>query len=249
MADGRAPASRQDAMPRRVRQSGHDPMTDAKKPLPVYFKPIKLENIRCFGGRQTLSLSNKAGRPAPWNLILSDNGIGKTTLLRCLDVVHRQVVPVHPQPADGRPRPQSGVRPVPVVHVNPRRKVGGSLVWRLAGPDAVPLPKGRLDAAFGVKIIKTKEGVVTHEVLTKKWTDWLDCRSVDFDYESKKEIIFVPMLDSDVYEEKWSGDYIFENEWQSFRAEQDRALELTSTWHRQQRPSQGHGENGRYLRK
>ena len=41
---------------------------------------------------------------------------------------------------------------MPVVHVNPRRKVGGSLVWRLAGPDAVPLPKGRLDAAFGLAV-------------------------------------------------------------------------------------------------
>ena len=30
-------------------------------------------------------------------------------------------------------------------------------------------------------------------------------------------------------EEKiWTGDYIFENEWQSFRTKKDRSLELTS---------------------
>ena len=85
MADGaRAPASWQGTMPRRVRQSGHDPMTDTKKQPPVYFKSIELENIRCFGDRQRLSLSDSAGRPAQWNLILGDNGVGKTTLLQCL---------------------------------------------------------------------------------------------------------------------------------------------------------------------
>jgi len=28
------------------------------------------------------------------------------------------------------------------------------------------------------------------------------------------------------YEEKWTGDYIFENEWQSFRTKKNRELEL-----------------------
>ena len=31
-------------------------------------------------------------------------------------------------------------------------------------------------------------------------------------------------------EEKWTGDYIFENEWQSFRTKKDRGLELTSAY-------------------
>lgn len=29
-------------------------------------------------------------------------------------------------------------------------------------------------------------------MLTKKWTDWVDYEAVDFDYESRKEIINVP---------------------------------------------------------
>jgi hypothetical protein len=29
-------------------------------------------------------------------------------------------------------------------------------------------------------------------------------------------------------EDVWTGDYIFENEWQSFRTKKDRSLELTS---------------------
>ena len=31
--------------------------------------------------------------------------------------------------------------------------------------------------------------------------------------------------------EQWTGDYIFENEWQSFRTKKDRTLELTSAYH------------------
>lgn len=30
------------------------------------------------------------------------------------------------------------------------------------------------------------------DVLTKQWTDWVDYWAVDFDYESRKEIIKVP---------------------------------------------------------
>ena len=33
------------------------------------------------------------------------------------------------------------------------------------------------------------------------------------------------------YEEVWTGDYIFENEWQSFRTKKDRSLELKSVFH------------------
>jgi site-specific DNA-methyltransferase (adenine-specific)/adenine-specific DNA-methyltransferase len=29
----------------------------------------------------------------------------------------------------------------------------------------------------------------------------------------------------------WTGDYIFENEWQSFRTKKNRSLELTSVFH------------------
>ncbi|MEK7179913.1 MAG: DNA methyltransferase, partial [Patescibacteria group bacterium] len=32
-------------------------------------------------------------------------------------------------------------------------------------------------------------------------------------------------------EERWTGDYIFENEWQSFRTKKERTLELKSISH------------------
>ncbi len=82
-----------------------------------------------------------------------------------------------------------------------------------------------------IKIFKDKQtGIIEKEVLTKKWTDWIDYWSVDFDFESKKEIVRV--IDEKTGEEKeeWTGSYIFENEWQSFRTKKDRVLELISAF-------------------
>jgi site-specific DNA-methyltransferase (adenine-specific)/adenine-specific DNA-methyltransferase len=80
-----------------------------------------------------------------------------------------------------------------------------------------------------IKISKDKKGIISQEQLTKKWTDWIDYWSVDFDYESKKEIVYEENQDGEI-KEKWTGDYVFENEWQSFRTKKDRSLELKSTY-------------------
>ncbi len=73
-----------------------------------------------------------------------------------------------------------------------------------------------------IKIAKDKEGVTTREVLTKKWTDWIDYWAVDFNFESKKETIRVKNEQTGEIEERWTGDYIFENEWQDFRTKKKR---------------------------
>ena len=110
-----------------------------------------------------------------------------------------------------------------------------------AGKSEVVCEAGNL-----IKISKDKQGIEAREVLTKKWTDWVDYWAVDFDYESRREIIKVPrrmgvegelpgvvnageeLID---FEERWTGAYIFENEWQSFRTRRDRDLELLSATH------------------
>ena len=79
-----------------------------------------------------------------------------------------------------------------------------------------------------VKVSKDANGLVSREVLTQNWTDWIDYWAVDFNFENKREIIRVQNPDSKEWEEVWTGDYIFENEWQSFRTKKDRSLELTS---------------------
>jgi len=82
-----------------------------------------------------------------------------------------------------------------------------------------------------VKVSKDSNGIVSREVLTKQWTDWIDYWAVDFEFESKREIIRVQDSETCEWQEQWTGDYVFENEWQSFRTKKDRSLELTSVVH------------------
>ncbi len=108
------------------------------------------------------------------------------------------------------------------------------------------------DAGQLAKFTKDKDGIVKREVLTKKWTDWVDYWAVDFNYESRKEIIKMAktmgvegelpgvvdaasgeFLD---FEERWTGAYIFENEWQSFRTRRNRELEMTTVSHTYAKP-------------
>jgi predicted ATP-binding protein involved in virulence len=51
---------------------------------PVYFLKLELENIRCFGKKTTLDLSDGNGNWKKWTVILGDNGTGKTTILQVL---------------------------------------------------------------------------------------------------------------------------------------------------------------------
>ena len=77
-----------------------------------------------------------------------------------------------------------------------------------------------------VKVSKDRSGIITRDVLTSKWTDWIDYWAVDFDYMSQPEVIRV-VEDGEEKQVK-TGRFIFENRWQSFRTKQDRELELAS---------------------
>ncbi|MCE2931299.1 MAG: site-specific DNA-methyltransferase [Vampirovibrionales bacterium] len=94
-----------------------------------------------------------------------------------------------------------------------------------AGKSKVIVDQGRV-----IKLAKDKDGEITRTVLTESWTDWIDYWSVDFDYESKQEVIRIQDPATGEWEERWTGDYIFENEWQSFRTKKDRSLELKSVY-------------------
>lgn len=80
-----------------------------------------------------------------------------------------------------------------------------------------------------IKISKDNKGKFTREIVTENWTDWIDYWAVDFDYQSKKEIIKVGKGED--CKEVWSGNYIFENEWQSFRTKNNNKLEFISAKH------------------
>jgi adenine-specific DNA-methyltransferase len=100
------------------------------------------------------------------------------------------------------------------------------------------------DAGQLYKVSKSRDGVVSRDKLTKHWTDWVDYWAVDFDYGSRKEIIKRPRSlaaqgslvepaqgELAEWEEHWTGGFIFENEWQSFRTRGNRELELKTAPH------------------
>ncbi len=91
-----------------------------------------------------------------------------------------------------------------------------------AGRSKVIIENGQV-----IKVTKDKDTeIVSREVLTKKWSDWIDYWAVDYNFADRKEIIKV--LENGEEKEVWTGDYIFDNEWQSFRTKKNRNLEFTS---------------------
>jgi AAA15 family ATPase/GTPase len=66
-------------------------ITPELPPPPVYFKSLTLENVKCFQGEHFIDLSNGKGGPAQWTVILGNNNTGKTTLLKCLAGVEREI--------------------------------------------------------------------------------------------------------------------------------------------------------------
>ena len=51
---------------------------------PIYILKLGLENVRCFGEKAELDLSDGNGNWRQWTVIVGDNGLGKTTLLQIL---------------------------------------------------------------------------------------------------------------------------------------------------------------------
>ncbi len=78
-----------------------------------------------------------------------------------------------------------------------------------------------------IKLTKIDDISTRRQLLTEKWSDWIDYWAVDFNFENRREIINVSLEDG-TFEEVWTGDYVFENEWQSFRTKTNRDIELKS---------------------
>ena len=77
------------------------------------------------------------------------------------------------------------------------------------------------------RISKDSDGIVKIQELTTKWQDWIDYWSIDFHFEDRKEIINT-LDENGKPSQIETGRYIFDNQWQSFRAGKS-DLELTSS--------------------
>lgn len=50
----------------------------------VYFNKLYMKNVRCFKGNHEIDLGNGNGEPSQWTVILGNNNVGKTTILRVI---------------------------------------------------------------------------------------------------------------------------------------------------------------------
>jgi DNA modification methylase len=92
------------------------------------------------------------------------------------------------------------------------------------GSSSIGIENGQI-----VKITKEKNNKMTREVLTKNWTDWIDYWAIHFNCEEKPE--FISIGSNGNFKQVKTGNFIFINEWQSFRTKKNNDIELTSTKH------------------
>jgi predicted ATPase len=74
---------------------------DKKAPDAMHFRSLCLENVRAFGSPQSLKFVDANDATSRWNLILGENGVGKTTLMWALAVM--RPVPTNLLPNDESP--------------------------------------------------------------------------------------------------------------------------------------------------
>lgn len=96
-----------------------------------------------------------------------------------------------------------------------------------------------IDNGMIIKKEVSKEGITTETILTENWHDWVDYWAIDYNYEDNKEIIRLTDEKTGEITEQWTGNYIFENEWQSFRTKRTPTLELIA-------PPHTYEKSGRY---
>jgi len=60
---------------------------NASTPDAIHFRSLSLENVRAFASKQFLTFVDEDGTISRWNLILGENGVGKTTLLQAIAVM------------------------------------------------------------------------------------------------------------------------------------------------------------------
>ena len=150
----------------------------------VYFKRLSLTNVRSFGEKQTLDMTDPDGRPAQWTLILGDNGVGKTTLLQCLALM-RPVLAV-PDQEDA-----SGSTPASVVPALLQRENSELVELARAGEEEVQLNADLVSGQpFRSKTTKAKEIVFTENIQVKNG-ELIDVDQTFFDMKNPIEPLVI----------------------------------------------------------
>jgi hypothetical protein len=136
------------------------PADERTPPDAMHFRSLHLENVRAFGSAQSLEFADD------WNLILGENGVGKTTLMQALAVMWptpTYASPADPKPTLFKPKLSEHEKNEDIAHFIRRGGAGDATMT------AILTTKAGIDVKVGVTIIPSM-----------KWEDplkeviWLD---------------------------------------------------------------------------
>jgi len=151
----------------------------------VYYSRLQLSNVKAFTPGTVLDL-RLDGRPAPWTLILGENGLGKTTLLQCLALL-RPILNVE-QSAKTDARDPDRVEPaLPAYHDHllvELARVGDGLEVHLAADFSIGRQLRSVEPTS-----RTVQSIATSATYKTKRNDL-----AEFDFTKVKRKDFIPPL-------------------------------------------------------
>lgn len=149
----------------------------------MHFRSLRLENVRAFASSQCLEFVDEDGKPSRWNLILGENGVGKTTLLETLEIM-RPIpgAPLTDQSADVGPPPYSRAE----LSVREDNEIRDFI--RRDGTRTT-----KMDAVFETD---TKKILEISAVIVGSESELNDVKFPDFDHELRSEGPFVMRYDA-----------------------------------------------------
>jgi predicted ATPase len=117
-----------------------------EQPSPAYFLSLHLENVRSFGAKQEIRFYHKEEKPSQWTIILGNNGVGKTTILKSLVAL---------TPSEDSSGNKAKVQPAIVS--NWRHK------WSLMRHQGEKDAELSCDLYYGSSITDAKKGIIARE--------------------------------------------------------------------------------------
>jgi energy-coupling factor transporter ATP-binding protein EcfA2 len=152
---------------------------------PVYFLSLGIENILCFRDWQVLNLADNQNNPAQWTVILGDNGVGKTTLLRCLAGMQLESSTFYNQLSK-----QHQEHFEPLLYEKPKfMEAWIDTVHNLASEKTTPVSQIGVELACKVSISELSQAS-NGTYLTGSILVTLNCeRSIDMPLESRDEMV------------------------------------------------------------
>ena len=176
--------------------SKRKPAGSTIKTSPAYFLSLDVENVLCFKGKERLDLSDGKGKPAQWTVILGNNGVGKTTLLRCLALIEKSDNPPIPALVS---RGDLIWEELQIIYASFSKVKAKIFIGELSNGTNEPLGLEVQihfeNKGLSLKICLENENEILGKILSPEvYKAWLESQSTEQKYEINKQI-YAKLLD------------------------------------------------------